>query len=314
MRTSGWRVEVLGRIAEILQEVDLAERDTCPARQVRDAMDDAAGIVSRSTTTQRRLRRWWSGADVQGAWLAIHRGAALMPLVVSNKRLGTQYIHARKRALQWTVREPYQIAVTDQELVKRVNSGKATGRDRELLRAILQETYALSDDTHQAVRSWRNRILVTTLVTLAALTILLAVVALFPTMLPMCPELAPASKTVCPSGWRVPSGGDAAKVAVVGILAGGFLAAVFALRSTEPSSSAYRITPALSCLRLSLAGLTAVLGVLIVQSGTVPGITVLTSTSQIALYAVAFGFSQEAVTKLLEGRAKAVQQAVTPTG
>ena len=170
----------------------------------------------------------------------------------------------------------------------------------------------MSDLKHREVRGWRNRLLVTAGATVVALIVLLLVSAAFPSALPMCPKATTANPTVCPSGWPAPSGGDAAKVAVVGILAGGFIAAVLALRSTQPSASAYRITPALACLRLAFAGLTATVGVLIVQSSVVPGFTGLTSTNLIAVYAVIFGFSQEAVTQILEGRARAVQQAANP--
>jgi hypothetical protein len=65
--------------------------------------------------------------------------------------------------------------------------------------------------------------------------------------------------------------------------------------------------------RLAFAGMTAVVRVLIVQSGTVPGFTGLTSTNQIAVYGAVFGFAQEAVTRILEGRARAVQEAAEPT-
>ncbi|HWJ84704.1 MAG TPA: hypothetical protein VNR62_04700, partial [Cellulomonas sp.] len=100
---------------------------------------------------------------------------------------------------------------------------------------------------------------------------------------------------------------DAGVVAFLGAL-GGALAAIIAMRRASPGSSPYRITPALSLVRVPLGGLTAVVGVMLVQSGEVPGVS-LTSASQVAVFALLFGFSQELVTRLLESRARVVQDA-----
>jgi len=98
----------------------------------------------------------------------------------------------------------------------------------------------------------------------------------------------------------------------LGVIGAG-LTAVLAIRRAQPSQSPYRLMPVLGFLRIPLGGIVAVLGVVLMQSGVVPGFDGLQTTQQIAVYAIVFGFAQEAVTRLLENRARAVQD-VTSAG
>lgn len=310
-QSGGWRVSARGTLHDLVERT----RRTPTTGGEDDAVLTAALTRAADALSIRKKpwSAWWSGALVEETWQSLHRAAALMPLVRPADRMAGELQVVRARATSLPETHPLRLAVTDAQLDTRI--GNPTPADREVMSQTLSAVHAIGDARFRTVRSWRNRLLITAAVAVVSLLALLVLAAMFPATLPMCPspQATPAAgAAVCPSGWATASGGDAAKVALVGILAGGVLAGVFALRNTEPSASAYRITPALSGLRVALAGLTAVIGVLIVQSGSLPGFSGLTSTGQIALYAVVFGFSQEAVTQLLEGRAKAVQQATQP--
>lgn len=276
--------------------------------QVREQIDAAVQEAEQAVARPRSMGGWWSGAAVETAWQAIHRASALLPLIHEPGRLRVDLLRARERVVQLPTRSQFRLGLATKELSSRMADGTATPADRHLVSAAYAEIYEASDGKHQEVRSWRNRLIKMAGLALLALVILVVAASVRPAALPMCLENA-----VCPSGAvGRPGPYDVLTVALVGMLAGGVLAAVLAVRSTRPGSSAYGISPALALLRVALAGLTATIGVLILQSGVLTSFAGLTSTNQIVVYAVVFGFAQEAVTHLIAGRANAVQEAAEP--
>jgi hypothetical protein len=59
----------------------------------------------------------------------------------------------------------------------------------------------------------------------------------------------------------------------------------------------------LALLKLPLGALTAVIGILLIHGGFVPGLTALDTPAQIAAWAVVFGAAQQAVSQLLDNQA-----------
>jgi hypothetical protein len=59
--------------------------------------------------------------------------------------------------------------------------------------------------------------------------------------------------------------------------------------------------------------LTAVLGLLFLRAGVVPGFTRIDTRSQILVYAVVFGAAQHLVTRLIDARSDVLVSAVTVT-
>jgi hypothetical protein len=103
-------------------------------------------------------------------------------------------------------------------------------------------------------------------------------------------------------------------VVVAAGLLGALLVAIAAIRKGSPITSTYRLTPALTALRLPLGGITAVVGLLLAQGATKIGIGPITTQAELLVTAVVFGIAQEPITNLLEARARAVQDAATDTG
>lgn len=307
----GWRAAAHARIQETKQSAALATSvgpQPLWQAQVKDQIDATVTLAEEAVARPKTLGGWWSGAAVETAWQAIHRASALLPLVHDPDRLRVDLLRARERAVELPARNQFRLGLATKDLSDRLTRGTATRGDRHLVAAAFTEIYDASDSKHQELRGWRNRLIKMAGFTLLALVVLVVAASLRPTALPMC-----LPKAVCPSGAvGKPGPYDVPTVALVGMLAGGVLAAVLALRSTRPGSSAYTISPALALLRIALAGLTATIGVLILQSGVVTSFAGLTSTNQIVVYAVVFGFAQEAVTHLIAGRANAVQEAAEP--
>ncbi|MET9114724.1 hypothetical protein ABZX38_11025 [Streptomyces longwoodensis] len=169
----------------------------------------------------------------------------------------------------------------------------------------------------------------------AALFILAAAVAVltafFPDAVPLCftPQRAQpaASKVsyqiVCPIGSQqsfrsneidqnfaaVTSRGDYLVVETVGLVAAG-VAAASALRKIRGTSTTYPVPVALAALKVPAGALTAVLGLLLMRGGFVPGLTALDSSAQIIAWAVIFGYSQELFTKWVDRQGQRVLESV----
>ncbi len=284
-------------------------RDTLDSG-VRSGADAAVRIcrreleVARSAVTAGVGRGGRRDVRLELAWHSIHRARALLPLVVPDDALEAQYLYASQRI--------GRVRPRDAELLSRLGStvgdgGAVDDRGRQLLSYALSRAYSAADSRFRQVRKLRDRLLRTAWVMAAVTVVLVAVGALVPDAVPLCG----GGGGVCPSGGSVPTGGDVATVAGFGVL-GAALAGVLAVRRAQPTSSPYRLSPALAGLRAGLGGVLAVVGVMVVQAQVVPGLAGLDTVQQVAVYSVVFGFAQELVTRLLENRARSVQEAAAP--
>ncbi|MWA07599.1 hypothetical protein F8568_046285 [Actinomadura sp. LD22] len=165
-----------------------------------------------------------------------------------------------------------------------------------------------------------------TTVFLAGLAIAVAVVSMvWPRVVPLCfnPPAAPALRggvaAVCPTASReqIPDVGKARATAdtagradylaveFIGLTAAS-VAAAAALRKVRGTSTAFGIPVALALLKLPTGALTAVLGLLLMRGGFIPGLSALDSAGQIIAWAVVFGYSQELFTKFVDRQGQAV--------
>jgi hypothetical protein len=95
---------------------------------------------------------------------------------------------------------------------------------------------------------------------------------------------------------------------------GATIAAVFALRKVRGTTDPYSVPVALALLKLPTGALTAVLGLLLIRGGFVPGFTGLDSAAQIIGWAIIFGYAQELFTQLVDRQAAAVLSASPASG
>ena len=179
----------------------------------------------------------------------------------------------------------------------------------------------LKDLQHRRLRAFRNIVLITA----TGLAFLVAAACLVgawqPDALPLCfgspgsttaPGQGP-SGVACPSEdappspgtqpRRLPAPGDVALVALLGLLGGGLSAALF-LRGLQGTSTPYDVPVALALLKLPSGALSALVGLLFVRGGFVPGLSQLDSQPQILAYAFLFGIAQQIVTRLVDQQAQ----------
>ena len=105
------------------------------------------------------------------------------------------------------------------------------------------------------------------------------------------------------SSWDIPV------VEIVGLLAAA-LAGALALRGIEGTSTPYSLPVAAAVLKLPTGALTAVLGLLLMRGGFVPGLSALDTSAQIIAWAIIFGYAQQLLTRLVDQQANTVLQNV----
>jgi hypothetical protein len=180
------------------------------------------------------------------------------------------------------------------------------------------------------LRSFRNVIVVASVV----LTLAVVGMTIFafeqPSQLPMCfipanvvcttsTTPVPAADRATAAGQESPSaqaaaddvmrkaasGWDVAVVELVGLVAAA-IAAAAAVRNVQGTSTPYSLPLALAVLKLPTGALTALLGLLLMRGGFVPGLSALDTSAQIIAWALVFGYAQQLFTRLVDSQAQTV--------
>jgi hypothetical protein len=328
-------------------QVDLIERSACVAATTSPVNARRLAAISaihthlsaaRSATRRRGswIGRWrgpfdrWRGTSVEHTYRNIHAAKIFLVELLPQDDVDGLIAGAVARAATCL-----QAGDPRRQQIDRLAHEQRPHLRRAGLKRTLQIAYDASDDLHSRVRGFRN-ILLAASVTIAVFMIgLVVVVSSFPETMPLCfqPTItsnlstqslpqntsAPA-RSVCPSG-EDPAGGviDASKrrpnpsdvkiVAGLGLL-GGALASVLAIRKIRGTSTPYDIPLALALLKVPAGALTAVVGMLLLGGGFVPGLSELDSQRQILAYALLLGYAQQLATTFIDDRAQSLLHAV----
>jgi len=108
-------------------------------------------------------------------------------------------------------------------------------------------------------------------------------------------------------------GGDIALIETIGLIAA-IVASVVGLRKVRGTSTPYSLAVALALIKIPLGALAAVLGLLLMAGGFVPGLSALDTPAQILAWALVFGFSQQLLTRLVDQRANTLLENVGGKG
>jgi hypothetical protein len=201
--------------------------------------------------------------------------------------------------------ETRPLLTTEREAVVAAYHAASSQRRRELMR----------------VRSFRNLLVVASFALLLVAIGVGILGSVQPTAVPLCfePESFDTRSVVCPTGSEELSPGDDIDdkisetvsrfdiwlVQIIGLLAAA-VAAAFALRGIRGTSTPYSLPVALAVLKLPTGALTAVVGLVLMRGGFVPGLSALDTSAQILAWAAVFGYAQQLVTRLVDQQAHAV--------
>jgi hypothetical protein len=228
-----------------------------------------------------------------------------------------------------------RVEAVDLAVTKRPQEQQLTELERQQVLAAVRAANDEGRREIRRVRSFRNILAVTAFVLTLGVVGVTLLGVLKPDAIPLC--FAPNdTAVVCPTATAqiaaatpgqgsVETGDEAAAqaravddrmratagswdipvVEIAGLLAAA-LASAFALRSIEGTSTPYSLPVAAALLKLPAGALTAVLGLLLMRGGFVPGLSALDSSAQIIAWAVVFGYSQQLLTHFVDEQAKTV--------
>jgi hypothetical protein len=310
-----WVPQVAVDVQALRIRVDVAEArgldppERAVAAGVRGHLDKASDAAFRRDPLPRRVANWWRGTLVETAYRHMHAADAQVIDLFDDNELQAEIPLAVARAQaamhredirQWTVEELK--AAPPRQL-------------RHHLRRITTDSFAALDAKLGQLRNFRNILLLASLLITALVIATLAVVARWPSVMPLCfphevavsadPPVTRVDGLSCPTRSQTDeaSGGDVFVVALLGLL-GGALAASISIRNLKGTTSPYDVPVALALLKVPLGAFTAILALVAIRAEFVPGLSSLDSQEQILAYALVFGFAQQLFTRLLDQRAQ----------
>jgi hypothetical protein len=254
-----------------------------------------------------RKRTLWSmlsGSDIDRAFSNIHRAESKILRLAPERELA-----------QWG---PFVLANARQhlggedprreklELQLQSNGHVLTPEMRELAVSTLLAAQMSEEKERASLRSFRNILLVSVLATaiIAGLFILWGFLDPASIVPNICFKPDENKKQVCPIG-NSPTGQDILIVMAFGSAAAAFAAAI-SLKGIQGTSTPYSVPLMLVLLRLPVGALAALMGLVLIHGGFIPGLSNLDSAPQIIAWAVLFGILQESVTRLVDRQGKDV--------
>lgn len=196
-------------------------------------------------------------------------------------------------------------------------------------RAFLAETVSLARRLLRKetlrVRSFVRIVRAVTLGVAIAVVAIAVLTNIWEDAVPLCfvPESKAQYRVVCPtmSGDLTsvePTNAEIAHIAraqdylliEIAGMASAVIASAAALRRMRGTALPYDVPVVLACLKIPTGALTAVLGLLLMRGGFVPGLSALDSTPQIIAWALVFGYSQQLFTKWVDTQGQALLDAV----
>jgi len=321
-RSKPWAIQVAAAADRIEYRMLALRADPqdSPLRKASEAavthhLEAARRACARPSKRRPGAVDWWRGSSVEGAHRNLHSAkismvdvlpgpdvAALVPEVCT--RLG---------------------AALDRNDPRRTEAEKAMQSSdprvvRAALRQAMETSYDASDEEYVRLRDFRNIVLATDALLAIFTGILLWAVSSSPEAIPLCfsPTVTggattpgatggtPQTTQVCPSGEQPrPTSGDILIIAGLGVVGGG-VGAIVAIRNLRGSSTPYGVPMALAVLKVPSGALTAVIGMLLLAGGFIPGLSNLDSRPQILAYALVFGYAQQLITRLADNQAQAI--------
>jgi hypothetical protein len=247
-------------------------------------------VAHLSTKAKTNLGNWYSGANIERAWRSLHLAEAKVWATCPD--LAGRLPAVRERVLEDLDKNDQRV-----KALQEVKAASIGPDERAAVAEALRAAYSTSDNSHTAVRSLRNRLLLFGLLMLGLNLGLGALSSAYPTLLPLC------VKEFCATGGAGPAGGDVWLIQLLGAL-GGAVAVVVLLLRTRPSVVAYTLTPYQACIKIMLGAVLAIAGVLIAATGVLQGIV--TTRPALLVLALILGYSQQVGTRFLDSYADTV--------
>lgn len=348
--SSAWREAALTRAKELESLSNWAYRNHRPenAEDLTKAIQQHLAAVRDAANQKKRFRVWANSSLIQRAMGNLDAAEAQllnlapaayifgqMPSLLNHVQRHLTAADPRRQDLE-RIAQTVGVKNTDHPLSQKPRDEQQVDKIEEERGRIVTAVRGASSAAlreQRRVASFRNVVVVTTLVmTLLAVGVaVLGFVA--PTAVPLCfqPEEAGRTVVVCPtaqselvqtgqqSGPAAPDVDDVVEstanradllvIELIGLIAAA-VAAATSIRGIRGSSEPYGLLVALAALKLPTGAITAFLGLLLMRGRFIPGLSELDTSGQILAWAIIFGYAQELFTRFVDRQAHTVLNTV----
>jgi len=282
-RSESWRQLVITRAAR--DRAALASTAAGDPRRAEIAKLISAAELAAARPTS--VRRWLTGSYQDLAWLSLHEAEAQLVALLPDKEL---MAYARD-----LVAKAKALSMLQDERVKRLALAVADPPGRRLDRAevahLARAVNGVSDEHYAQSRGFRNRLIRLTAISFAFLGLLM--IAFATNAIPLL------------SGKMRPSFIEtAALVALFGAV-GAMVSAVPPLANAAGTWNPFSLPLYQLFVKLVLGPIFALVGVMLLQSRVIPNVQFPKRLPDLLVWAIVFGASQQAVTRLVDRRAAA---------
>lgn len=321
-----WRQHALARADELGDLAAHFESRAGADQELVQALKRLLADARVELTGWRRIVARVGGSDVEHTMAKLSAAEAHLLRLADDHYVAGEYPSILKHvARHLPVDDPRRQRVQDIVNSSR-NVSAATTEDREVLIAASRGASTEAGREIMRVRSFRNVIVVASLI-LAGVAVSLAVYAAAnPARFPLCfavekegaapatPSATVKPKVVCPSEEvnirgdedaaveEAVDSGDVMRIELLGVIAAA-VAAATSLSSIRGTSTPFSVPVALAVLKLPTGALTAVLGILLMRAQFLPGLSALDTSAQILGWAVVFGYAQQLFTGAVDAQA-----------
>ncbi|HYF24192.1 MAG TPA: hypothetical protein VD931_00495 [Baekduia sp.] len=292
-----WRAEVTMRVGQLRHEVRDLRATLGPGTAKARHLDTADGALDVAVAAlavpslPARLARWWTGSSVTVAWESVHRADAEIIEACEQPELD-----ARVPRLRAWLR---QVLDDPEHLKEQLDALGARPAQREVVREAQLTAMEANNDRHTGLRQFRNLLLSVS----GGLLLLLGTIAVWhaisPSFVSLCADGAGPDR--CFGGGSEAAGRTVFEVLAVGAL-GGLLSVAFLLQRLRRVPSRYNVRAAQALLKPVAGAATALVGVLLLQSGLVVS-PVENGPAALIAYSAIFGFAQELLTRYVDRQA-----------
>jgi hypothetical protein len=283
-QSASWRQLVIIRAARDRAELAAAGAAGDPrAGHIEELLSCAEWAAGRRPA----LRRWWSGSSQDLAWISLHEAEAQLTGLLSAGELTAHAKDLLAKARTASMVDDERV----QEITAALKSSPACPLDSAAIMHLARAVYGAWDERYAQSRGFRNRLIRLTLISLAALALL---------MVAFATNLIPLPSGAVPSFVEI-----AALVSLFGAV-GALVTAVPPLANAAGTWNPFSLPLYQLLLKLVLGPVFAIVGVMLLQSKVVPNVQFPRRLPDLLVWSVVFGAAQQAVTRVIDRRAEAL--------
>ncbi len=273
--SSNWRSDVLRQAQRLTDELDamppsaIAQAPPALVNQAHDRIGAARAIAEDSSRFWVTLRNWWTGNAIETAWDHLQTAREMMLRFAPAADVRAALPNLLRRLVA-VASDPAHDPQVDALKAICVGTGDLSADQRSTIVAV-HEHVRFAEDDHSEARGFRNNLFLWTV----GLAIGAGVLAL--------------------------TSRQGGRYLVIGAVAG-MLTTALAWRSLTHLTGPFSVNTAQALLKIAAGAASALLGVLVIRSGIISGLSVNSSSAD--GYALVFGVSQQALTQVVDNAAR----------